>query len=85
MEEDGTLVDDFGNVSVPNGRFRRSTGVAVDSPAAGMTTVTVQTQICICSRWGWRVHMHPIRTSKHTCKFTEEKESLCYYFTEYKK
>lgn len=85
MEESKTLVDDFGNNASPNGRFRRSTGVLTDTPVEGMTTMTVRTDICICTRWGWRKCMHPIRTNKWTCRFTDEHEEMVYLFTEYKK
>lgn len=85
LAEPGTLVDDFGNVSEPNGRFRRTTTVTVDSPTAGMTTLRVQAHICICSRWGWRKCLHPLRTGKWTCTFTDEHEEMSFYFTEYKK
>ena len=85
MAESGARVDDFGNAAEPNGRFARTTTVTKDAPVAGMTTMRVQTQICICSRWGWRKHMHPIRTTKYTCRFTEEQEAMTFYFTEYKK
>jgi Tfp pilus assembly protein PilV len=85
LEESKTLVDDFGNNASPNGRFRRSTGVLTDTPVEGMTTMTVRTDICICTRWGWRKCMHPIRTKKWTCRFTDEHEEMVYLFTEYKK
>jgi prepilin-type N-terminal cleavage/methylation domain-containing protein len=84
MEESQTLVDDFGNNASPGGRFRRTTGVQVDSPEEGMCTMTVRTEICICTRWGWRKCMHPMRTAKRTCRFTDEHEEMVYLFTEYK-
>jgi len=84
MAEKGSTVDDFGN-ALPLGRFRRTTVVRRDTPSAGLTTMTVRTQICICSRWGWRKHFHPLRTGAHICKFTEESEQMSFIFTEYKK
>lgn len=85
LEEPGSRIDDFGNVSEPDGRFRRTTSVSVDAPSAGMTTLRVQTHICICSRWGWRKCLHPLRTAKYTCDFTDEHEEMSFYFTAYKK
>ena len=85
MDEAGSRVDDFGNISEPEGRFLRTTSIAVDSPVAGMTTMTVRTQICICSRWGWRKCLHPIQSGKWTCCFTEENETMGFYFTDFKK
>lgn len=85
LEEADMRVDDYGNVSEPNGRFRRTTTVTVDAPVAGMTTLAVKVDICICSRWGWRKHMHPLRTGSWVCRFTEEHEEMSAYFTEYKK
>lgn len=83
MAEKGIAVDDFGNAS-PNGRFRRTTVVRRDTPEAGLTTMTVRTQICICSRWGWRKLYHPLKQGKYICKFTEESEQMSFIFTEYK-
>jgi prepilin-type N-terminal cleavage/methylation domain-containing protein len=85
MVEGGQRVDDYGNVSEPDGRFRRTTALTVDSPVAGMTTMTVRTDICICSRWGWRKHLHPLRSDKWVCRFTDEHEEMIFLFTEYKK
>lgn len=79
--ETKALVDDFGNLSSPNGRFRRTTSVATNAPSSGLTQMTVQTEICICSRWGWRSHLHPLPN----CAFTDEKESMKFVFTEYNK
>lgn len=84
LQESNTLVDDYGNNASPNGRFRRSTGVLTDTPVAGMITMTVRTDICSCTRWGWRKCLHPMRTGKLTCRFTEEHEEMVYLFTEYK-
>ncbi len=84
MAENGVLVDDFGNPSAPNGRFRRSTVVTPDFPVTGMTKMTVQTQLCICSRWGWRRVQHPLHQGKWTCRFTTELEEMNFLFTEYK-
>ncbi len=83
--ETNAQVDDFGNASVPSGRFRRTTSVVVDAPAAGMTTMTVRTDICICSRWGWRKMFHPLDTEKYTCRFTEEHEQMVFLYTDYLK
>lgn len=85
MEETGSRVDDFGNIAEPNGRFQRATAVVVDAPVEGMTTMTVTTKICICSRWGWRKCLHPIPSGKWSCHFTDECETMRFYFTEYKK
>lgn len=85
MAEDGVKTDDYGNVAEPDGRFRRTTTVTVDSPIAGMTTMRVQAHICICSRWGWRKCMHPMRTGAWLCRFTDEQEEMSFYFTDYKK
>jgi len=83
--EAAALVDDFGNLSSPNGRFQRTTAVVTNSPVAGMTQMTVQTKICICSHWGWRCHLHPLKTGKLICRFTDECEEMEFLFTEYKK
>ena len=82
MAEDGVLLDDFGNVS-PSGRFRRTTEVEPNEPGAGLTTMTVRTQICICSRWGWRKVFHTVTSGKLLCRFTDEAEQLSFVFTEY--
>ena len=84
MSETETLVDDYGNLSTPDGRFRRTTVIAPDMPVEGMTQMTVKTEICICSRWGWRKHLHPLREGKWLCHFTDECEEMTYLFTEYK-
>lgn len=81
--EANAQVDDFGNASVPGGRFRRTTQVQVDTPVAGMTTLTVRTDICICSRWGWRKILHPLASAKYTCRFTEEHEQMVFLYTDY--
>jgi len=83
--ETASLVDDFGNASSPNGRFQRTTSVVTNSPVAGMTTMTIQTKICICSRWGWRSHLHPLKEGTYICKFTDEGEGMSFLFTEYQK
>jgi len=83
FSEKGTLVDDYGNL-VPDGRFERTTEVIPDSPVEGMTHMKVSTRICICSRWGWLRHLHPIKTGKKICHFTEEHEEMSFLFTEYK-
>lgn len=53
----------------PNGRFRRTTTVAVDSPDPGVTAVTVITDIM----------------DRRSGVFAEEHESMSYLFTEYLK
>lgn len=83
LTEDNVLVDDFGTPASPGGRFRRTTTVLRDSPVAGLTTITVRADICICSRWGWRKVMHPIKSGSHVCRFTDEHEQMKVYFTEY--
>jgi len=83
LAESGLLVDDFGNPCSPGGRFRRTTVVQPDTPVAGLTTMSVRTDICICSRWGWRKVFHPIRTGTRVCRFTEEHEEMKFLFTEY--
>ena len=78
-----TQIDDFGNVSVPGGRFQRTTQVVVNSPSTNLTTMTVTTAICICSRWGWRKVFHPISDGAFVCHFTDEHEQTTFMFTEY--
>ncbi|MEI7901974.1 MAG: prepilin-type N-terminal cleavage/methylation domain-containing protein [bacterium] len=85
LAESGAQVDDYGNLSVPGGRFRRTTTVVTNTPVAGMTMLTMETQICLCTRWGWRKHLHPLRQGKMVCQFTDEKEEMAFLFTEYKK
>ena len=85
LAEKDALVDDYGNPANPGGRFRRTTRVVADSPVAGMTQMTVSAQICICSRWGWRRHLHPLKSGTHICRFTDEKEEMTFLFTEYKR
>lgn len=82
MAEDGRVLDDVGNLAT-GGRFRRTTTVATDVPSAGLTTMTVTVQPCICSRWGWRKTFHPISAGDYVCRFTEEHETLDYIFTDY--
>jgi hypothetical protein len=79
-----TYLDDFGEVK-PDGRFRRITTVSTNSPSAGLTTMTVTTHICICSRFGWRKAFHPIRSRTFSCAFTDEKEEMSYIYTQYNK
>ena len=83
--ENQIQVDDYGNVSAPAGRFRRTTQVLVDSPTTNLTTMTVTTDICICSRWGWRKFFHPITSGLYKCHFTDENEQMTFIFTEYLK
>ena len=85
MADAGSRVDDFGNIAEPDGRFKRTTTVTVDSPTAGMTTMRVQTHICICSRWGWRKCLHPLQAGKWTCAFTDEHEEMSFFFTDFNK
>jgi len=83
LAESGVLLDDLGNDDTA-GRFRRSTVVEVDVPEAGMTQMTVRIDLCICSRWGWRRYLHPVKSGRLICQFTEEHEEMVYLFTEYK-
>jgi prepilin-type N-terminal cleavage/methylation domain-containing protein len=83
MGEKAAIVDDYGNLT-PEGRFERTTTVVLDSPVEGMTHMTVDTRICLCSRWGWRRTLHPKKTGKFLCRFTEEHEQMNFLFTEYK-
>lgn len=83
--ETDVLVDDFGNPSAPAGRFRRTTRLQRDTPQAGLTLMTVRTDICSCSRLGWRKVLHPIRSGPFTCRFTQENEQMSYLFTEYRR
>lgn len=85
FEEASALVDDYGNLSSPNGRFQRSTSVVTNSPAGGLTMMTVKTKICVCSHWGWRCRLHPLNEGKYVCCFTDECEEMKFIFTEYKK
>jgi hypothetical protein len=84
LREDQQLVDDFGNPASPGGRFRRTTTVLTDTPAAGLTTMQVRTDICICSRWGWRTKYHPLKHGSYVCRFTGEQEQMQYLFTNLK-
>ena len=45
--------------------------------------MTVRTDICICSHWGWRKMYHPIKTGTRLCRFTDEHEQMKFLFTEY--
>jgi len=83
FRETDTQVDDFGNVAAPAGRFRRTTLVTVNTPTTNMTLMQVRTDICICSRWGWRKVFHPVNSGKFTCRFTEEHEEMSFLYTEY--
>ena len=83
LTETGMLVDDFGNPSSPGGRFRRVTSVQKDTPVAGLTTMKVRADICICSHWGWRKMFHPLKTGPRLCRFTDEHEQMNFLFTEY--
>jgi len=83
-EEIDVLVDAFGNPSAPDGRFRRTTRLQRDVPEIGLTRMTVRTDICSCSRLGWRTALHPIRSGPFACRFTEEHEEMCYLFTQYR-
>ena len=77
-------LNDMGEIE-PGGRFKRTTLVSTNSPSAGLSTMTVTTYICICSRYGWRKAFHPIRSRSFSCRFTDEKEELNYIFTQYNK
>lgn len=83
MAEPGTVVDDFGAPALLKGRFRRTTTILRDSPSAGLTTMTVRTEICICSRWGWRKVFHPLKSGAYICHFAGDHEQMKFYFTEY--
>lgn len=83
-EEVDVLVDAFGNPSAPDGRFRRTTRLRRDFPEPGLTQMTVRTDICSCSRLGWRTVLHPIRSGPFACRFTEEREEMSYLFTAYR-
>lgn len=79
-----TYLNDLGEIE-PGGRFKRTTIISTNSPSAGLTTMTVDTYICICSRYGWRKQFHPVRSRSFSCRFTDEKEELNYIFTQYNK
>ena len=82
--EKDSLIDDFGKMAVPNGRFRRTTVVQPDTPVEGMTQMTVTIDICICTRWGWRRHLHPLNTANLKCRFTGDiNETMTFLFTHY--
>ncbi len=83
MAEKDSLIDDFGNLAVPDGRFRRTTTVQTDTPVEGMTQMTVITDICCCTKWGWRRFFHPLKTETRTCAFTGIQEKMTFLFTEY--
>lgn len=81
MAEDRQLVDDHGNAA-PDGRFRRTTVVQTDTPSAGLTMTQVQTEICICSRWGWRKLYHPLNRGPYVCRFAGDQEQMRFLFTD---
>jgi len=85
LAEKDALVDDYGNRAVPDGRFQRTTIVTPDKPEEGMTEMVVKVKMCICSRWGWRRHLHPLKTGKYICRFEDEPETMLFLFTEYDK
>lgn len=82
MADDGVSVDDFGNPGAPGGRFRRTTTVLTDNPSTGLTTMRVQTDICCCSRWGWRTVLHPIRSENRRCRFEGMHEKMSFLYTD---
>ncbi len=82
LAEEEQLVDDFGNSASPNGRFRRTTVVLADDPEPGLTTMRVRTDICSCSRLGWRTMFHPIRSGPHICHFGDDNEKMSFLFTD---
>ena len=82
LNEEGSLVDDFGNLAVPNGRFKRTTEIQVDTPTEGITQITVTVKICICCRWGWKRALHPIREGRNQCHFTDEAEKMTFLLTQ---
>jgi prepilin-type N-terminal cleavage/methylation domain-containing protein len=61
-------VNELGSTD-PNGRFRRTTSVAVDTPDPGVTSVTVITDIM----------------DRNSGTFLVERETMSYLFTEYLK
>ena len=81
MAEDRQLVDDHGNAA-PNGRFRRTTVVQTDTPSAGLTMMQVRTEICICSRWGWRKLYHPLNRGAYVCRFEKDHEQMRFLLTD---
>lgn len=82
LAEDAQLVDDFGTPASPGGRFRRTTTVLTDDPADGLTTMLVRTDICSCSRLGWRTRLHPIKSGGHVCQFGGTHETMRFLFTD---
>lgn len=84
LTEEHQLIDDFGNPATPDGRFRRTTSVATDNPEAGLTTMQVRTDICSCSRLGWRTKLHPLKSGTHACGFTGAHEKMTFLFTDLK-
>ncbi|MDX9862689.1 MAG: hypothetical protein RBS99_17415 [Rhodospirillales bacterium] len=82
LAEDKQLVDDFGAPASPGGRFRRTTTVLSDDPDTGLTTLLVDTEICSCSKLGWRTRLHPIRSGKNPCAFAGAHETMRFLFTE---
>ena len=83
MIEDKQLVDDFGS-SLPAGRFRRTTQIELDTPSPGLTTMLVRTDICCCSRWGWRKMYHPLNRGPYVCRFELSHEQMQFLFTDLK-
>jgi hypothetical protein len=83
MAEDRRIVDDFGSPA-PGGRFRRTTRVRPDTPSAGLTTFEVRTEICCCSRWGWRKIYHPLNRGPYVCRFAGSHEQMAFLFTDLK-
>jgi len=83
LAENASLVDDFGNIAVPEGRFRRSTVLQTDTPVQGMTQMSVTVDICMCTRWGWRRFLHPLRTEDRQCRFENIQEQMTFLLTEY--
>ncbi|MFO7937858.1 MAG: hypothetical protein R6V06_09680 [Kiritimatiellia bacterium] len=83
MDEKNILVDDFGNLAVLNGRFRRTTEVTTNGLPVGLTRMEVTTEICKCTRWGWMRFLHPINTENRKCGFDGIQEKMSFLFTEY--
>ena len=83
MAEERQLVDDQGNAA-PSGRFRRTTVVQANTPSAGLTMMQVQTEICCCSRWGWRKIYHPLNRGPYVCRFAGSHEQMAFLFTDLK-
>jgi len=83
MAEKNSLVDEYGNRAVPNGRYQRTTIITLDKPEEGMTEMIVEVKMCICSRWGWRSKLHPMTEGRYICRFGDVPETMTFLFTQY--